>query len=343
MIGKAKYYIISNYFKYFFLNLIIFLTLIWISQILRIIEFQYSFSSQLVEVAISTLLALPSFINPLVPFLILIGSFFLNYKFNFSNEILIVKQYLPKEKLRNIHLLVIILTSTLYFLNNEFFSKNLYEKYKLKELEIRNNLKLGSPSQNEFHIDNIISLFFLDKEDDVFYDVQAIIYQDNQFISANSAQIELSKLNFNLVFYSGESLVLNEKENSKSQFDKFIYTLQNKKYEILLMDKEHYNTLELIRHQSNDFRFEGHNNIFHYFFLFFVIYISLNVTFLNNGKVNNYIKFTLIFLVILMIQIFNSYLIYLLNYHDFLNLIYYYLILSIVLAVSYLFVKKIIK
>ena len=273
----------------------------------------------------------------------MIGSFFLNFKLNSSNEILIVKQYLPKEKLRKIYLLVIMLTSFLYFYNNEFLSKNLYEKYKLKELEIRNNLKLGSPSQNEFHIDNIISLFFLDKDQDTFYDVQAIIYEDNQFISANSVQIELSKSNFNLVFYYGESLVLNEKENSKTQFDKFTYTIENKKYEILLMDKEHYNTLELIKHQSNDFKYEGHNNIFHYFFLFFVIYISLNITFLSNRKLKNYFRFTLVFVIVLIIQILNSYLIYLLNYNNFLSLKYYYIILSLLLIASYLFVNKIIK
>ena len=38
-------------------------------------------------------------------------------------------------------------------------SQKFYEKYKLKELEIRNNLKLGSPSQNEFLIDKILSIF----------------------------------------------------------------------------------------------------------------------------------------------------------------------------------------
>ena len=35
-----------------------------------------------------------------------------------------------------------------------------YQEYKIKELEIRNNLKLGVPSLNEFHIEKEVSIFF---------------------------------------------------------------------------------------------------------------------------------------------------------------------------------------
>ena len=94
MIGRARSYIIYNYFKYILIILLIFIGLIWLSQIIRIIEFQYSISNQIIEIAGTTLLALPSFINPLVPFLILIGSFMLNSKIKNSNEIIILKQYL---------------------------------------------------------------------------------------------------------------------------------------------------------------------------------------------------------------------------------------------------------
>ena len=51
----------------------------------------------------------------------------------------------------------------LIFLSIMKLSQKFYEKYKLKELEIRNNLKLGSPSQNEFHIDKILSIYFQKK------------------------------------------------------------------------------------------------------------------------------------------------------------------------------------
>ena len=159
MVGKARYYIIFNYFKYILIILFIFIGLLWISQIIRIIELQFSISNQIIEVAGTTLLALPSFINLPAPFLIIIGSFMVNSKINSCNEIIILKQYVSFSKIRNLFVLFSILIFSIFTLNNEIISKNFYEKYKIKELEIRNNLKLGSPTQNEFHIDDILSIF----------------------------------------------------------------------------------------------------------------------------------------------------------------------------------------
>ena len=117
----------------------------------------------------------------------------MNYKFNSSNEIVILKQYFSLKD--NIFLFIIILFGIFifYFVNKEILSVNLYHKYKLKELEIRNNLKLGVPSVNEFHIENDVSIFFKKQIENRFYDVEAIIFQDGQFIKSNEASIEIEK------------------------------------------------------------------------------------------------------------------------------------------------------
>ena len=343
MIGRARSYIIYNYFKYILIILLIFMGLIWLSQIIRILEFQYSISNQMIEIAATTLLALPSFINPLVPFLILIGSFMLNSKIKNSNEIIILKQYLSTQSLRFIFQLLIIFTIIVYAINNEIISKNFYEKYKIKELEIRNNLKLGSPVQKEFHIDDIVSIFFDKKEDSIFYNIEAIIYNQNQFITSESVEIELSKSNFNLVFFNGERIILSDIEKSKTLFDKFTYILESKKYENLLMDKDHYNTFELISHPEIEFRNHGHNKIFQYFFLILVGLISLKIIFFYINKKNNLSNYSLIFLLILLVQILNSYLIYLLDNLDSFSLLYFYIINFIFLISTYFLVNKILR
>ena len=164
MLGGTRSYIIFNYLKYISINIIIFIGLIWLSQILRILELQQTITTQLSDVIKTTILVLPSFINPLMPFLLLIASFSINYKFNISNEILILNQYYSS---KNNLLLSLILTTSIilfYFINNEYLSVNLYHKYKIKELEIRNNLKLGVPSLNEFHIEKEVSIFLKTKK-----------------------------------------------------------------------------------------------------------------------------------------------------------------------------------
>ena len=343
MIGRARSYIIYNYFKYILIILLIFIGIIWLSQIIRILEFQYSISNQIIEIVGTTLLALPSFINPLVPFLVIIGSFILNSKIKNSNEIIILKQYLSTDSLKILFQLLVLLIMIIYALNNEIISKKFYEKYKIKELEIRNNLKLGSPVQNEFHIDDIVSIFFDKKEDNIFFNIEAIIYNQNQFIVSDSVEIELSKSNFNLVFSDGERIMLNEIEKSKTIFDKFTYILENKKYEKLFLDKDHYNTFELISHPENEFRNHGHNKIFQYFFLILVGLVSLKIIFYYKNKRNNLTIFSFIFLIILLVQIFNSYLIYLLDNFNSFNLLYFYSINFIFLASTYFLMNKILK
>ena len=267
----------------------------------------------------------------------------LNSKIKNSNEIIILKQYLSTNSLRVLFQFIILFTIIIYAINNEIISKKFYEKYKIKELEIRNNLKLGSPVQNEFHIDDIVSIFFENKKDDTFYDIEAIIYGQNQFITSDSVIIELSKSNFNLVFTNGERLTLNNDEKSKTVFDKFTYILESKKYEELLMDKDHYNTLELILHPEKEFRNYGHNKVFQYFFLIIIGLISFKIIFFYVNKMNNLFRFSKIFFLILLVQVLNSYLIYLLNNFTSFNLIYFYSFNFFFLISTYFLVNKILK
>ena len=338
--GGAKFYIIFVYFKYIFINIIIFIGLIWLSQILRILDLQYSLSNQIYDIIKTTSLVLPSFINPLMPFLLLLGSFFANYKFNTNNEIIILKQYLNIKEILILIICMMIFLFLFYFVNNEYLSVKAYHKYKVEELDIRNNLKLGAPSKNEFHIDNEVSIFFKSQDKDFFYDIEALIYQEGQFVKSNWAEIEISKKNFNLVFYHGERILLNIDEKSKTNFDKFTYSIENKNIEKLLMDKEHYNTFNLIKHEEKDYVNHGHNRIYQYLLTAFIILLSFKIIFLYEPKKNLLKKFGFIFIFLLVLQIINSYLIYLLNNTNFI-IIYYYMINFSLLILSYIYLNRI--
>ena len=311
--------------------------MIWFSQILRILELQHSITTQLTDVVTTTILVLPSFINPLMPFLLIISSFFLNYKFNSSNEILILKQYSSS---KNNFLLSVLLSLGIiffYFLNNEFLSVSLYHKYKLKELEIRNNLKLGVPSINEFHIEEEVSIFFKKQRNNKFYNVEAVIYKDGQFINAENVEIEIDKKNYNLIFNEGERIILNEIEKSKTVFNKFIYSIGNEEIEMLMLDKEHYNTFELLKSQNQELNYHGHNRIYQYLLTFLIIIMSYKIFFFYMSKKSFFKYYLILFLSLLVIQVINSYLIFLLNNNGMFNKYFYYFINLFFLSIfSYL-------
>lgn len=299
--------------------------LIWFSQIIRIVELQFSISNQIFDILTGTIYSIPSFLTPLMPFFILIGSFYFNTNLNKNSEIMILTQYSSSRSYISVCLIIFTLIGSIHIINSEYFSKKFYEIYKIKEIEIRNNLKIGFPSQNEFHIDDKISIFFEKKYEDTFYNIEALIYGRNQLIVSNRAEIELSKLNFNLVFYDGEKIILNEKEKSKTRFDKFIFVLEDKKREKLSYDKEHYNTKELIESKNIEFINYGHNRIYQYFFLISILLISSKIIFFINRKKNIFFSNSLIFLFALLLQIINSYLIYLLSNFS-INIFIYYII-----------------
>ena len=266
-----------------------------------------------------------------MPFLLVIASFFLNYKFNSSNEIIILKQYFSLKN--NIVLFSILSTGIIifYFINNEFLSVNLYHKYKVQELEIRNNLKLGVPSQNEFHIEGEVSIFFSKQQNNKFLDIEAFIYDGGQFITAKEAYIEIENRNYNIIFNNGERVILNNVEKSKTIFDKFIYGIENKTVEILMMDREHYNTLELLKNDDKEFYYHGHNRIYQYILTFGIIICSFKIFFNYASKKSNFKYHFVVFFIVLIIHVINSYLLFLLNNNTNFNLYFYYLINLLVL------------
>ena len=271
------------------------------------------------------MLVLPSFIGPLMPFLLIIGSFFINYKYNSSNEIIILKQYFSIRKNLIFFFFIMLGIFFFYFINKEILSVNLYQKYKIQELEIRNNLKLGLPTSNEFHIENEVSIFFDKQINNKFYNVNAIIFEDGQFINSKEASIEIEKKNYNIIFYEGERVILNESEKSKTIFDKFIYSIENSKIEILMFDKEHFNTLQLLYADDKEFHYHGHNRIYQYFLVLVILLISFKVFFIFASKKNVFKYYLFIFICILLLQVINSYMVFLLNNKN-LNLYFYYMI-----------------
>ena len=171
-------------------------------------------------------------------------------------------------------------------------------------------------------------------------DVEAIIFEDGQFIKSNKANIEIENKNYNIIFYKGERVILNSIEKSKTSFDKFIYSIDNKEIEELTFDKEHFNTLELLNKDNIEFYYHGHNRIYQYFLMLIIILISFRVFLIYSPKKSAFGYYFFLFLGMLVVQLINSYLIFLLKNNDAFNLYYYYSINIIILSIySYLITK----
>ena len=107
------------------------------------------------------------------------------------------------------------------------------------------------------------------------------------------------------------------------------------------MDKDHYNTFELISHPEKDFKNHGHNKIFQYCFLIIIGLVSFKIIFFYVNKMNNLYIFFIFFLIL-----FSDYQFLfglpLDNLNSF-NLIYFYSINFMILILTYFFIGKILK
>ena len=172
----------------------------------------------------------------------------------------------------------------------------------------------------------------------LFFDVEALIYQDGQFITAKNAYIEIENRNYNLIFNEGERVILNNIEKSKTIFDKFTYSIENKETEILMKDREHFNTLQLLKNDDKEFYYHGHNRIYQYILTFVIIILSFKIFFIYVSKKSVFKYYGIIFFIVLIVQVINSYLLYQLKSNTNFSLYYYYFINLLILTLFSYFV-----
>lgn len=333
IIKKIKSYILFNYFKYLITNSLFFISLVWISQTLKILNIQFSDSVEVLDIILTSIAVLPSYLSPLLPILIIFTSIALGYKFINNNEVMIYKFYLNKSNFVKIFTMISFIILIFFSYNSEIIGPKTYKHYKEKELSIRNTLKLGFKNENEFHIGEELSLFFDSTDENIFRNVRAIIYDQNRFIISNNATLEFNENTFNIIFIDGERSILNSNEKSYTKFEKFTYSIINEKVEKLLYDKEHFNTLELLNSDDKKLIIHGHNRIYQYVFLLSILLISQKIIFFSNKDIylkNNFLTIILIFVLIVI----NSFLQYSLKNDYFGPQTYYILNIIILLIVT---------
>ena len=107
-----------------------------------------------------------------------------------------------------------------------------------------------------------------------------------------------------------------------------------------MMDKEHFNTLELLKKEDKEFYYQGHNRIYQYFLTIVIILLSHKIFFLYLSKKNIFKFYTLMFMSVLILEVINSYLIFILNNNLNFKFKYYYLINFLMFLLFFIFTYR---
>ena len=280
---KLKLYLTISYVKYILLMLIVFLLVVWLAQIVRYLDLSQSFSMQFSKVAIITSYLLPNAISTILPIIIFIASCFFNYQLNQTNEINIFSLYLSKINLKIIILFTYCLLLVFYLINTEIISVKAYNKYKVDEIELRNQFKIKD-SKNEIYIKNKLNLFYEKKnqENSVLENVTTYLIDENVVIKSKEVKYVRSEKELLFTFVNGKRIASSKDEKSYTEFDKLEYRIINTAINKISLDKENYNFFELIKNNNTFFKKSAHKKIIDLLMLLFVLNLSAKILMISN-------------------------------------------------------------
>ena len=316
-------YLIYNYIKYLTIFLFSFLITIWASQTIRLLEIGVSYND-LFEIVYLTILLIPSYIINIFHLILIFSVFFLNYKFNNTNELFIISQYVKRKLISKNFLVINIIIFLILIINSEYISQQLYKDYKQKEVELRGEFKVQvQNSKREFKLDDHFVIFFDKFEDDIFFNPKAIIFSDDLLVESENAKITYNDNKINLEFYNGSRVSSSKKEKSITNFLKFNFYIENNSEEIVYPDKESFSVYELLKQDDKKLNVAGHSKIINYIvILIMLINIHRVVNTINLKNQTNYRNLKLLIFLLTFI-IANSFLNKILTLDTINNLIYY--------------------
>ena len=289
-------YLIYNYIKYLTIFLFSFLITIWASQTIRLLEIGISYKD-LFEIVYLTILLIPSYIINIFHLILIFSVFFLNYKFNNTNELLIFRQYIKEKLIKRSFIIINIIIFFILFVNSEYLSQNFYKEYKQKEVELRGEFKIQvQNSKQEFKLDDHFVIFFERFENDIFYNPKAIIFSDDLLVESESAKITYNDNRINLEFFNGSRVSSSIKEKSITSFLKFNFFIENNSEEIVYPDKESFSVYELLYQDDKKLNVAGHSKIINYLLIIIILMnIHKIIKTINLKNQTNYKNLRLLF------------------------------------------------
>ncbi len=335
MFNKINLYIFIQILKSCTLIFFIFLSISWLLQVTRLFTLTNLIQIDILSVIYLSLFLIPNLLTIITPFILIFGILLCFIKLNKDKEIIAIYSLgLQLKPVKYSIIMFTILITVFSIAINFYVSPIIYEKYKLKEFELRNTinfdkmvlsnfLKLNNKTIIDFKKrENIYEEIFISFEDDT----QNIIYAKKGFIKS-----EFSQYIFQL--YDGFKLTLsNENEIEKLEFENYILKINNENS--LEFSNYDINTLTIF----DDIKSKNYLNIA-YKIIDIIISIVIIYFFYNNNilkinfNLNNNIFFIIISIFILIInQIFKN---------SEINVIIYSLSISIVFIFTYLLSKVI--
>ena len=290
MLNKIDNYIFNQILKSFILIFFIFLSISWLLQLTRLLALTNLIQTDILNVIYLSLFLIPNLLTVIMPFIVLFGIMLCFMKLYKDKEIIAIYSLgLQLKPIRYSLLLFSFLTLIFYISINFYISPKVYEKYKIKEFELRNTINFDKMVLSNFlKLDENTTLDFK-KNDNIFEDIFINFKDENEnLIYARSGFIKSEKNKYIFQLNDGFKLSINKsKQIEKLEFENYVFKIDNKKeIEFNNFDK---NTFTII----DDLNAKNFLNIFYklydvfFMILIFYFFYKNNIVTLNFNIKNN--------------------------------------------------------
>lgn len=302
MLNKIDNYIFNQILKSFILIFFIFLSISWLLQLTRLLALTNLIQTDILNVIYLSLFLIPNLLTVIMPFIVLFGIMLCFMKLYKDKEIIAIYSLgLQLKPIRYSLLLFSFLTIIFYISINFYISPKVYEKYKIKEFELRNTINFDKMVLSNFlKLDENTTLDFK-KNDNIFEDIFINFKDENEnLIYARSGFIKSEKNKYIFQLNDGFKLSINiSNQIEKLEFENYVFKIDNKKeIEFNNFDK---NTFTII----DDLNAKNFLNIFYklsdvfFMILIFYFFYKNNIVTLNFNIKNNifFILTSILFLI----------------------------------------------
>ena len=303
MINRINMYVFFNILKSCTLIFFIFISIAWLLQLTRLFTLTNLIQVDILNVIFLSFYLIPNLISVILPFIIIFGILLCFIKLQKDKEIIAIYSLGMQLKPIKFSLILFSLLLIIFYISlNFYFSPKIYEKYKIKEFDLRNTidfsqmltsnfLELNETTTLDFKKNNNIFkdifISFFDKEENIIFAKEGYIFnEDDQFV-------------FQLI--EGFKLSIKDNEIEKLKFANYLLKINNNKSSEF--DNYDRNTLTIF----DDIKNQDYINILFKFFdiifciLIIILFYRNNV--LNvNLNLNNNIFFIMLSLIILIIN-----------------------------------------
>ena len=230
-VNKIKIYLFMNIIKFFILILFIFLSIAWSLQITRLFTITNFLNIEILDILLLSFYLIPNLITVVLPFILIFGLLLCFIKLNRDNELIaILTLGLGLRPLKNTLIFFCLVIIILFASLNLYIAPKVYEVYKDKEFDLRNNIDFNKMAYSNFLNLNKTTILDFDKINNEYRDIFISFDDENEnIVYAKKGEIVNKNNQYNFRLIDGFKISINkDKQMEKLEFVNYILKIDNK-------------------------------------------------------------------------------------------------------------------